>query len=88
MPAASLVAGSFLLTVNLLLFLLMGWDKQRAKRKQYRVAERKLLLLGLVGGGLGGLLAMQVFRHKTQHRYFYAVFAFGTVAAAICLALL
>ena len=56
--------------VNLLLFILMGIDKRAAKRKKWRIPERRLLTLGIIGGGIGGILGMIVFHHKTHRIYF------------------
>ena len=60
----------YVLLINLLLFLLMGIDKRAAKRKKWRIPERRLLTLGLIGGGFGGILGMLVFHHKTHRIYF------------------
>lgn len=61
----------YLLLVNLWAFVLMGFDKRRAKQKgARRVRERTLFLSALLGGGLGALLGMWTFRHKTKHWYF------------------
>ena len=62
--------GLYLLAVNVAAFLLMGADKGRARRGAWRVPERSLFLPVLLGGALGGVLGMQVFRHKTRHWYF------------------
>lgn len=70
---------TWLIIVNLILFTLMGSDKKRAKQRAKRVPEKLLLTFGLAGGGLGGLLAMQLFRHKTKHRYFYFIFIVSIV---------
>ncbi|MBS5134683.1 MAG: DUF1294 domain-containing protein [Oscillospiraceae bacterium] len=59
-----------LVVVNLVEFALMGWDKRRARRSEWRVRERTFFLLALLGGALGGIVGMQVFRHKTKHWYF------------------
>ena len=56
--------------LNLLLFVLMGMDKRAARRKKWRIPERRLLALGLIGGGFGGILGMLVFHHKTHRIYF------------------
>ena len=56
--------------VNLLLFILMGMDKRAARRKKWRIPERRLLTLGIIGGGIGGILGMLVFHHKTHRIYF------------------
>ena len=51
-------------------FALMGVDKWKARRDAWRIPESTLWLFALLGGALGGTLAMQVFRHKTRHWYF------------------
>ena len=56
--------------VNLLLFILMGMDKRAARRKKWRIPERRLLTLGMIGGGFGGILGMIIFHHKTYRIYF------------------
>ncbi|OJG69284.1 membrane protein [Enterococcus moraviensis] len=60
---------------------MMYLDKQRAIRKKWRVPERNLLVIGLIGGGIGGLLAQQLFHHKTRKFRFYFFFVFGTLVA-------
>ena len=60
----------YVLLINLLLFLLMGMDKRAARRNKWRIPERRLLTLGLIGGGFGGILGMLVFHHKTHRVYF------------------
>lgn len=55
----------FLLAANLVAFLAMGFDKERAKRGGRRVPERTLLLLALPGAAPGAWAGMQTFRHKT-----------------------
>ena len=63
-------AGLYLLAVNLTAFFLMGIDKRRAKKDLWRVKEKTLFLPVLLGGGVGGILGMKVFHHKTKHWYF------------------
>ena len=60
----------YLAFINLLLFVLMGVDKVKAKRGSRRFPEATLFFLAVVGGSLGGLLGMAVFRHKTLHKSF------------------
>jgi uncharacterized membrane protein YsdA (DUF1294 family) len=71
-----LVLGWFGLT-SLLAFLLFGCDKFQAGRSGRRVPERHLVLLGAIGGWLGGLLGMLVFRHKTAKGRFWLKYAGG-----------
>ena len=56
--------------VNVVTFALYGIDKHRAKKGRWRIPERTLLLLPLLGGSVGALLGMRVFHHKTKHWYF------------------
>lgn len=44
---------TYLVVTNVLLFILMGVDKKKARQKAWRIPERNLLLLGFLGGGLG-----------------------------------
>lgn len=60
----------WLAVINLVTFAVYGIDKAKAKRGAWRVPERTLFLLPLLGGSLGALLGMKVFRHKTKHWYF------------------
>lgn len=65
----------WLLVINLAAFLVFGWDKLLAKTgekrgKPRRVPEKTLFLLALLGGSVGALLGMRVWRHKTLHKRF------------------
>ena len=48
----------------------MFLDKQKAKRGKWRIPEKTLFLLAIIGGSLGTTLGMNIFRHKTKHWYF------------------
>lgn len=65
-----LLLGLYLLAVNLAAFAMMGLDKGRARRGRWRIPEKRLFLPVLLGGGLGGVLGMCLFQHKTRHWYF------------------
>lgn len=56
--------------MNLAAFITMGEDKRRARKHLWRVPEKVLFLLAILGGSLGSIMGMQVFRHKTRHWYF------------------
>ena len=60
----------YLLIVNILAFILYGIDKKRARNNQWRLSEKTLILSAVIGGSIGAILGMQVFRHKTKHWYF------------------
>ena len=61
---------SYFLGLNLFLFVLMGMDKRAARRKKWRIPKKRLLTLGMFGGGFGGILGMLIFHHKTHRIYF------------------
>ena len=56
----------YLLSVNLITFLMYGLDKWKAKKDKWRVPEKVLLLMAAVGGSIGAFLGMRIFHHKTQ----------------------
>lgn len=58
------------LTMNILGYLSMWSDKRRAIKGKYRISEKTLFAIALLGGSLGSILGMQKFRHKTKHWYF------------------
>lgn len=60
----------YLVIINALTLLFMLVDKVKAKRNLWRIPERTLLSLCALGGSLGGLLGMKLFRHKTLHLRF------------------
>ncbi len=76
---AALVIGS------LISFILYGVDKAKAKKKAWRIPEKVLLLWGFLCGSVGALAAMQLFRHKTKHFYFYFVNVLGLLWQAVAL---
>lgn len=76
----SVVPYIYLIFINLLAFLLMGIDKQKARRHRWRISERTLFLTALLGGSPGAILGMQLFRHKTKHASF--VFGMPCILAA------
>ena len=56
--------------INLIGFFAMFLDKQKAKRGKWRIPEKTLFLMAIIGGSLGTTLGMHMFRHKTKHWYF------------------
>ena len=73
------VIAFYLITVNLIAFALMGYDKALSKTGGRRVPEATLFLFVIIGGSLGGTLGMYIWRHKTRHWYF----AFGFPAILV-----
>lgn len=60
----------YLLVINGVAFLLYGLDKWLAIEHKSRIRIVTLLLVALLGGSIGALIAMYVFRHKTRKIYF------------------
>lgn len=60
----------YLLIINALGFLLMLVDKIKAKKNRWRIPERPLILTAVIGGSIGSLAGMYLFRHKTLHPKF------------------
>lgn len=60
----------YLLVVNVVGFVLMFVDKKRAQNNQWRIKEATLFLTAAIGGSIGSMLGMKVFRHKTKHLSF------------------
>lgn len=57
----------YLVAVNLLAFVLYGIDKWKARHDRWRISEATLLGVAALGGSIGALAGMQIWRHKTQH---------------------
>ena len=60
----------YLIIVNALSFLLMLIDKQKARKKKWRIPEATLMGFAAAGGSVGALAGMYTFRHKTLHKNF------------------
>jgi uncharacterized membrane protein YsdA (DUF1294 family) len=60
----------YLLLMNIIGLVVFGIDKSKAKRKAWRIPEKGLFLVSLLGGSIGTWAGMYIFRHKTRHWYF------------------
>ena len=60
----------YLNLINIIAFLAMYIDKRKAKKGKRRIPEKTLFILVGLGGGIGGILAMYLFRHKTKKTRF------------------
>ena len=61
---------AYILIINIITFISFASDKAKAKRKEMRISENRLLTLCVIGGAAGGLLGMRQCHHKTQKRKF------------------
>lgn len=55
---------------NIITFFLFGIDKSKAKKGKWRINEAVLITCAFLMGGMGSLLGMLIFRHKTRHLKF------------------
>ncbi len=78
----------YLILINIITFVVMGIDKKKAIFGKWRIKESALFTLVLLGGGIGGIAGMYVFRHKTKKMRFvigfpailiFEIVAIGTV---------
>lgn len=76
----------YLVAINIIAFLAMWIDKVKAKHGSWRISEKALFTLVLLGGGIGGIAGMYTFRHKTKKLYFtigFPVILFTEIAVVI-----
>lgn len=79
----------YLLLVNAAGFLLMLVDKIKAQRNLWRIPEATLIGVAVIGGSIGAIAGMNLFRHKTKHAKFYIglpVILTMQIIAAVCIA--
>lgn len=60
----------YFLIINAAAFTLMLVDKIKAKKNLWRIPEATLMGVAALGGSIGALLGMYLFRHKTLHPKF------------------
>ncbi len=61
---------AYVVLINIIGFFSMYIDKQRAMKNKWRIPEKTLFLIALIGGSIGSNAGMRLFRHKTKHWYF------------------
>jgi uncharacterized membrane protein YsdA (DUF1294 family) len=60
----------YIVSINVLTFLVYGIDKWRAKQNKWRISEATLLVLAVIGGSIGAWFGMKAWHHKTMHKKF------------------
>ncbi|KMQ59116.1 hypothetical protein ACM40_19450 [Chryseobacterium sp. BLS98] len=73
-----------LITLNLLVFIVFGWDKRLSVKHKRRIPESTLLGITFIGGTVGAVLGMLIFRHKIAKMSFLLKFAIIVLVQAIC----
>lgn len=69
----------YLAVINIITFAVFGIDKLKAIKNKWRIPEKVLFLLSIIGGSVGAMLGMYTFRHKTKK----PLFKFGIPAILI-----
>ena len=73
----------YLVIINIIGFLIMFIDKQKAKRGAWRIPEKTIFIITALGGGIGTIAGMYAFRHKTQKLQFVIGLPFITILEII-----
>lgn len=60
----------YLLLINIIAFIIIYVDKQKAINHRWRIKESTLFLIATIGGSIGTILGMYAFHHKTKHKKF------------------
>lgn len=60
----------YVIAINIIGFFVMGMDKWKARTNRWRIPEKTLFAVSILGGSIGTLVGMHVFHHKTKHWYF------------------
>ncbi|WP_373232493.1 DUF1294 domain-containing protein [Cohnella sp.] len=61
---------AYVVIICFITLLMMAYDKKQARKGGRRIPERTLFLLSAIGGALGGIVGMRIWRHKTKHTSF------------------
>ncbi len=59
-----------LLAINVVAVIICICDKSAAVRGKWRVSEKMLFLISLLGGAPAMYVTMRIIRHKTKHNRF------------------
>ena len=82
---------AYLLIINAMGLLFMHMDKEKARKNKWRISENTLLTIAALGGSVGSLWGMYLFRHKTRHLKFTlgipAILALQLVACLILISI-
>jgi len=63
-----------LLIINFITFIIFGWDKRLSIKHKRRIPESTLLGATFIGGTIGAILGMLIFRHKVSKKSFLLKF--------------
>ena len=78
-PTALGIIFGYYALINIVLYVTMVIDKKRAIKDGWRIPEKNMFIMAVLGGGLGGLAAMVFERHKNRHMDFILVFTMTAI---------
>ena len=78
-PTALGIIFGYYALINIVLYVTMVIDKKRAIKDGWRIPEKNMFIMAVLGGGLGGLVAMVFKRHKNRHMDFILVFTMTAI---------
>ena len=64
------VLTAYFIIINIIALIMYGADKRKAIKNEWRISEKALIGVAVIGGSIGALLGMKMFRHKTKHLKF------------------
>ena len=77
---------SYFIFINVVAFIVYGFDKYSSLRGDFRISERELHTFAMIGGFLGATLSMALFKHKTskssfliKHIFIILIWIMGTI---------
>ena len=70
MGTLEIIAIVYLIVVNLIALCMFAADKSKAQNNKWRIPEKALFMIAIIGGSIGAIAGMYIFRHKTRHWYF------------------
>lgn len=73
----------YLIVINLIGLFIMYLDKKKAMYGRWRIPEKSLIIIALLGGSIGCMVGMKLFRHKTQKIKFVLGYPTILIAEAI-----
>ena len=65
-----IIVAVYLIVVNIIALCMFAADKNKAQAHKWRIPEKALFLIAIIGGSIGAIAGMYIFRHKTKHWYF------------------
>lgn len=88
MNTETIIALAYFALMSVICFFQYGIDKRKAIKGRYRIRESVLLGVSFLGGALGAVIGMYLFRHKTLHFRFHLVNLLGLIWQALLILLL